>query len=58
LWPRHHLHPAASAADGDEFAAAPLSVERNAVGSVNVIETATLKQSGRYVTWTGEELPW
>ena len=51
------LHPGSVRTDMN-FAAAPLSVEESAAGIVHVIENASQKNSGRYLTWNGEEMPW
>ncbi len=51
------LHPGSVRTDMN-FSAAPLSIEESAAGIVNVIENSSLEQSGRYLMWNGEEMPW
>lgn len=51
------LHPGSVRTEMN-FAAAPLSIEESAAGIVSVIENASLKNSGRYMTWNGEEMAW
>jgi len=38
--------------------AAPLDPDTSAQGIVRVLERVTLEDSGRFLTWEGEELPW
>jgi len=51
------LHPGSVRTDMN-FARAPLSIDESAAGIVRVIETAGPEQSGRYMMWNGEEMPW
>ncbi len=38
--------------------AAPLAPEESAAGILRVLEMVTLRDSGRFLTWEGKELPW
>jgi len=38
--------------------AAPLSPDESAQGIIRVLDTTTLADTGRYLTWDGKELPW
>lgn len=51
------LHPGAARTDMNS-AKAPLSVEESTTGIAAVLDGATLKDSGKFLQWNGEEMAW